>query len=390
MKIILHDYCGHPFQIDLSKELANRGYEVLHIFSSSSGGPKANFISEDRLLKIRDIRVKENAKNSFIRRAVNELNYGRKLSKIVKQFNPNLVISCNTPILAQKRTHRRLIKHNIPHIHWFQDIRSIAAKKILTNKFSTPGKIIAKYFEITETKYLEESKHIINITDDFVPYLKEIGISENKMTTILNWAPIHQLPLRGKKNPFSVKHGFDNKFVILYSGTLGMKHDPNILYETAKDMVGDETIQFVIVSEGLGMNYLKKRQTDLKLNNLTLLPYQPFTSMPDLLGSADILLTILDREAGKFSVPSKVLTGFCAERASVLMVPESNLAAKTVNKIEAGIVVKPGDKETLKKVILHLKSKPQMRSKMGKNARRYAEKNFNIKEIADKFENIIS
>ena len=41
MKIAIHDYCGHPFQFNLSKNLEKNGYSVIHLFSSNSLGPKA-------------------------------------------------------------------------------------------------------------------------------------------------------------------------------------------------------------------------------------------------------------------------------------------------------------------------------------------------------------
>ena len=37
-KIIIHDYAGHPFQLDLSIALAKYGFKVYHIYTSSSGG----------------------------------------------------------------------------------------------------------------------------------------------------------------------------------------------------------------------------------------------------------------------------------------------------------------------------------------------------------------
>ena len=36
MKIIVHDYAGHPFQVQLSRRLASRGHEVLHLYCAST------------------------------------------------------------------------------------------------------------------------------------------------------------------------------------------------------------------------------------------------------------------------------------------------------------------------------------------------------------------
>ena len=39
MKILIHDYAGHPFQVQFSRSLAKRGYDVLHVFSGSFQSP---------------------------------------------------------------------------------------------------------------------------------------------------------------------------------------------------------------------------------------------------------------------------------------------------------------------------------------------------------------
>ena len=43
MRILVHDYAGHPFQVHLSRQLAFRGHDVLHAYFSENPGPKASF-----------------------------------------------------------------------------------------------------------------------------------------------------------------------------------------------------------------------------------------------------------------------------------------------------------------------------------------------------------
>jgi colanic acid biosynthesis glycosyl transferase WcaI len=40
MKLVVHDYCGHPFQVQLSRNLAMRGHDVTHIYFADDPGPK--------------------------------------------------------------------------------------------------------------------------------------------------------------------------------------------------------------------------------------------------------------------------------------------------------------------------------------------------------------
>ena len=48
---------------------------------------------------------------------------------------------------------------------------------------------------------------------------------------------------------------------------------------------------------------------------------------------------MIEADAGKFAVPSKVPSYMCAGRPILLAAPKENLAARTVARANAGIVV---------------------------------------------------
>jgi glycosyltransferase involved in cell wall biosynthesis len=90
-----------------------------------------------------------------------------------------------------------------------------------------------------------------------------------------------------------------------------------------------------------------------------------------------------------FSVPSKVLTYLCAQRPLLLAVPLENLAAKIVADNEAGYVLLPGDADGFLERADQLMQDTDLRGRLARNARNYAEANFDIQKIGDQFENII-
>ena len=63
-----------------------------------------------------------------------------------------------------------------------------------------------------------------------------------------------------------------------------------------------------------------------------MLPYQPFDRLPEVLASADVLVVILEPEAGRFSVPSKTLSYLCAGRAVLGSMPATNPAARLLTE----------------------------------------------------------
>jgi hypothetical protein len=72
---------------------------------------------------------------------------------------------------------------------------------------------------------------------------------------------------------------------------------------------------------------------------LTLLPFQPFECLPDFLASTDVLLVLLEADAGRFSVPSKILSYLCETRPVLGAVPSGNAATRTLTQRTAGVVV---------------------------------------------------
>lgn len=392
--IVIHDYCGHPFQIDLSRELARKGYNVKHIYTSASGGPKGNLESNIETLEIIDIKVEEIQKSNFIKRKFQESNYGDELVNNLNEINPDIVISANTPLDAQKKVVKYCKRNDIPFIFWLQDLISVAAKSILKKKFGILGAGIGSYFQKIEKSLLKKSDHVITIASSFKETIMDWSVDKKNITVIPNWAPIEELPYLNKENDFSKEYDLQDKFVVLYSGTMGMKHNPDVIADAAKILKDkNKDIIFLVISEGKGIKHLQRRKEIENLYNLMLLPFQPFENFPKVLASGDTLLTLLEKDAGKFSVPSKVWSAYCAKRPSILVVPKENLAAKITEFENAGIVIDNVGENIhteLSEAILQMQNSESKRIEMGKNARNYAEKHFYIDSIASKFEQIIN
>jgi glycosyltransferase involved in cell wall biosynthesis len=119
------------------------------------------------------------------------------------------------------------------------------------------------------------------------------------------------------------------------------------------------------------------------------LPYQPYSVFPDLLGAADVLVAILEPDAGTYSVPSKILSYHCAGRPLLAAMPKANLAARLIRSVGSGIVVDPGEPDGLADAADRLVSDGALRAELGGRARAYAEATFDIGSVGTSFETII-
>ena len=102
--------------------------------------------------------------------------------------------------------------------------------------------------------------------------------------------------------------------------------------------------------------------------------------------SHDVLVTLLEDDAGVFSVPSKILSNMCAARAALCAMPRKNLGATLVEQTDCGIVAEATDSRSFLEGASALFENQSRRASMGRNARRFAEESFRLCAIADKFE----
>ena len=390
MRIVINDYAGLTFPLELSKELSKRGHCVKHIFTQACGiSPTSNEKRFYENLQIDRIDARRVEKDIFIKRWFQERQYGKLAVKKIAGWFPDVIISGNTPLIAQKKIMNWANINGIPAVFWMQDLLSIAAKKILSDVNQTIGTIMYRYFRSIEIDTLNKANHIIIITEDFIPVLKGWNIDTERVSIIQNWGPIEKIPVILRKNRFSVKYELNDKFVVLYSGTLGKKQDIKLITETAERMADDNEILFIIATDGRGQNLLKKQLAKKGLPNLLKLQLQPLHIYPYLLASSDVALVTLEASAGMYCVPSKLWSIYCAQKSSIVAVDKRNLCARITEDIRAGIVINPGSVDECITAIKELKKNKSMRESMGRNARGYAEKFFPITPIADAFESII-
>lgn len=389
MHLLLNDYGGYPFPIDLSREWVRRGERVTHVYSSASGSPHGAFASEDPALQVVDIPT-DNAKGQFIKRWRAERQYGRRVQRLIGETRPDVVISANTPLEAQRCIVAACRRHDIPFVFWWQDVLSEAMVTILGDKLGWIGRRIGLYYRRLERQLLAASDRVICIAPQFQELLREWHLEAVPQVLLGNWAPVEALPVLPKDNAFSREHQLHDKFVVLYSGTLGMKQNPQIVRHAAKYLQRQDDVRLVVISNGVGMAQLQRDKEREGLDNLLLLPLQPFDRLSEILATGDLHLVLLHASAGRFCVPSKVWSAYCAARPSLLVMPKTNYAATLTEEIGAGWVLQNDEEISLPHTILQLKSNPELRRRMGQAGRAYAEREFPITRIADRFNAVIS
>jgi colanic acid biosynthesis glycosyl transferase WcaI len=389
LRVLVHDFAGHPFQIDLSRALARRGHIVRHVYCGSYTSGKGRFEpGADRNLSVVVIPAGDSfARYSPVRRVSQEAAYGRRFTRVAANFAPDVILACNVPLVAKSVAASWCRREGVPWVFWLQDLHSVAMTAEAEKRAGWLGRQVGTSFEALERRLLRQADGVVSITEDFSPMLASWGVDGAGCTVIENWAPLDDLPSRPRDNEWRLRQGLGDRFVYLYTGTLGLKHRPELLYRLADQRSGDADV--VVISQGMGEARLRELLRDRPMPNLHLLPFQPIDDYPDILGAADVLVALLEPTAGTFSVPSKVLSYLCAGRPILAAIPPENLAARTIEKAGAGIVVPSTDEESFLVAAKQLRVDDDLRTAAGRQARGYAESTFDTAVIADRFQAVI-
>jgi len=108
-----------------------------------------------------------------------------------------------------------------------------------------------------------------------------------------------------EENIFIKNHELEGKFIVQYSGNIGMTHDVEAMVEIAEILKNRKDIHFQIIGRGTRKPVLEKIVKEKNLENCTFLPFQSNEMFPFSLSAADLGVVILDETTSKGSVPSK-------------------------------------------------------------------------------------
>jgi glycosyltransferase involved in cell wall biosynthesis len=396
LELMVADYPGHPGQVQLSRALAARGLSVCHVYCPdvpTGRGDLSTTESTATNLEIVPIGLGATVERYRPwRRIRQETRWGWLLGRFAWSRRPSALVISNLPLLSQLVVTLMLRRTSTDLVLWQQDVHSIAIAALARRKLGRLGLLVQLLARALEALPARSATAVLVISPAFRPVLESWGVDTARVWDFPNWPPIEELPLVEPDNAWREAAGLSGKRLVLYAGTLGLKHDPDILVRIAdrlRAIAPDATL--LVVSEGNGREYLDAVRAERQELPIMTMDYQPYDQLPAVLASADLLVAVLESDAGEFSVPSKVLTYLCAGRPILAAVPPKNLAAGIIAEAGAGIVLDPAEAhgERLTEDLSTLLD-PARAAAYGKAARSYAEREFDVENKADAFLSIMS
>ena len=194
-------------------------------------------------------------------------------------------------------------------------------------------------------------------------------VDRNRITVVPCWSANSTFaPIAKSENPFVKEHHFEDKFVVMYSGNMGVTHNVQLLVECAKRLREDDRIHFMLIGGGTKKMELEANVKLEGLANCTFMDWLPAEQLPYSLAAANLGVISLTDETALVSVPSKTFNLLAVGCPLMCIVPKRSEIARMVTKYENGRCFEVNEVERMVEFILQLSADKAQQNRLSANS----------------------
>lgn len=278
------------------------------------------------------------------------------------------------------------------HVYSIHDFNPEQAQAVAYTNNQTVFKI-AKAIDKLNCSYADQ---VLVVGEDMAETLRGRfeGGKVPKHTVISNWTDEDAIVPLEKNEPeireFLEMHGLQDKFIVMYSGNLGLYYDLENLIQVSKEFVDQPDIVFLFIGEGAVKQRIQTYALENKLENVKFLPYQPKEFLKYSLNAADVHLVVNQKGIKGVSVPSKIYGVMAAGKPVLGVLEQGSEVQRLIFESGAGLVIEPQNYQGVVHAINYLRSLDGDELKaMGLKGRSYLEKNLTRDTSINKYRDVL-
>ena len=292
------------------------------------------------------VAVPEFQKSNKISRIKNILAYFMRAIKATKKVkNQDIIYSISqTPILGGMLG---LIGKKITKGKFVYNIQDFNPEQTMAVNYSK-NKLIINAMMYFDKKSCKKSDLIITVGHDMQKTLENRfkGKKVPNNVVINNWINEKEIYPLDKNTPeivdFKKKYNLDGKFVIMYSGNIGLYYDLENIIPIIDKFKDNKDVVFAFVGAGSVKEKLEEMVKEMNTTNVVFIPYQDKKDLIYSLNSADVHLVTNAKGIKGISVPSKIY-GCMATNVPVLGILEKESEAwNIIEDSKCGILAETG------------------------------------------------
>lgn len=195
---------------------------------------------------------------------------------------------------------------------------------------------------------------------------------------------------RATPNAFLEDYGLEERFVVSYAGNIGPAQGLERLLDAAALLKDEPRIVIVLIGAGTLWHTFEQRIKREGLPNVKLIPYQPFSRVPDIYRGSDLNAVFQASSTGSDAVPSKVYRVMASGRPLLAATVEGSDLAALVTAAGCGLVVPQADPVAIAAAIRHACENPADLDEMGAAGRRHVEAHYSRQRVTELHHELIN
>jgi len=271
-------------------------------------------------------------------------------------------------------------------LNWLQDLFPEVAREL---GFGSIPAAVHRLLLALRDRSLRAAECNVTLGERMREYVASRGVAPARLAVIPNWADgVAIRPMAADRSQLRHRLGLDGRFVVGYSGNLGMAHDVDALLVAARELRDDASLVFLLSGGGSGMRRLQSEAHANALPNLRFLPYQAAEDLGDSLAAADVHLVSLRPELEGLIVPSKTYGVLAAGRAVTFIGDDDGEIARLLRQHGCGVSVESG--ERLAAALRTLRADPATVESMGLRARVAFDAGFSCATVVERWQSLLA
>lgn len=245
------------------------------------------------------------------------------------------------------------------------------------------NRALLRFLEWLERRMYATADHIVTVGEGYRDRLLAKGVTSERISIVMNGVDRELFRPNGPDRELLAQWGLEGRFVVSYSGTIGMACGLEVVLDAAEELRrrGRRDVAFLLVGDGAIREELSAEARRRGLDKVVFTGRQDKARMPAFLSISDACLVHL-RATELFAtvMPSKLFEAMGMARPIIIGV--AGQAQRIVEAAGAGIAIEPEDAAALVTAILHLADDPALRRRMGESGYRYVVEHYDRDRLA--------
>lgn len=246
------------------------------------------------------------------------------------------------------------------------------------------GRLTDFFYWVERTTYRLVDR-VSSISRGMVERIAAKGVPRDKLMLFRNWANDDVIVPLPRWTRFRRLWSLRERFVVLYSGNMGVKQGLCVLLDCAERLRACRDIVFLIVGEGGEKAELAASATARGLDNVLFQPLQPLRHLGRVLATADVSVIPQQRGITDIVMPSKLANIMASARPVIAAASADSELGRIVTDAGCGVLVAPGDAAALAAAILELRADAGRCERYGSNGRAYMEQHLSSRAVLEHF-----